>query len=363
MVQRNHMPAFEVQTSQRVYSNFVERGILRRVREFVPKNAGVLFLVTTEDVWQLHGAKVQAQFTDGELEVLFFPGGEPNKRLAALEQLAEQMSERGADRKSLVIGFGGGIVTDVSGFLAAVFMRGVPVLQVPTTLLAQVDAATGGKTGVNLQSGKNLIGSFHQPVAVLIDPDVLSTLPEREYRAGLFEVIKCGVIRDRALFDLFSDCPDEILSLQPDLVERLIAGAVRIKAEVVSADEKEGDLRRILNFGHTVGHALEAETAYSRFLHGEAVAWGMAVAAELAAILGWLARAEASRIQEVIFRFGPLPSAKGLDTDRLLERLGKDKKTLGGRVHFVLPTAIGQVKIVSDVDASAVRQAIGTTLR
>jgi 3-dehydroquinate synthase len=273
------------------------------------------------------------------------------------------MSERGADRKSLVIGFGGGIVTDISGFLAAVFMRGVPVLQIPTTLLAQVDAATGGKTGVNLRSGKNLIGSFHQPIAVLIDPDVLYTLPEREYRAGLFEVIKCGVIRDRALFDLFSQRAGEILSLQPELVEQLIAGAVRIKAEVVSADEKEGDLRRILNFGHTVGHALEAETKYERFLHGEAVAWGMAVATELAAILGMLARAEASCIQEVIFRFGPLPSANGLDADRLLERLGKDKKTLGGRVHFVLPTAIGKVKIVSDIETSAIRKAITETLR
>jgi len=357
------MPAFEVQTSQRVYPNIVERGILRRVRDFLPANAGKLFLVTTEDVWQLHGSKVRAQFGDGKLTVLLFPGGEPNKRLAALEQLAEEMSERGADRKSLVIGFGGGIVTDVSGFLAAVFMRGVPVLQIPTTLLAQVDAATGGKTGVNLRSGKNLIGSFHQPIAVLIDPDVLSTLPEREYRAGLFEVIKCGVIRDRSLFDLFSERADEILSRQPELVEQLIAGAVRIKAEVVSADETEGDLRRILNFGHTVGHALEAETEYTRFLHGEAVAWGMAVAAELAAILGMLPRAEASRIQEVIFRFGPLPSAGGLDADRLLGRLGKDKKTLGGRVHFVLPTAIGEVKIVSDVETSAVRRAISEMLR
>ena len=357
------MPAFEVQTSERVYSNVVERGILRRVREFVPANAGKLFLVTTEDVWRLHGSTLQAQFAPGELAVLFFPGGEPNKRLAALEQLAEGMSEGGADRRSLVIGFGGGIVTDVSGFLAAVFMRGVPVLQVPTTLLAQVDAATGGKTGVNLRSGKNLIGSFHQPLAVLIDPDALSTLPEREYRAGLFEIIKCGVIRDRALFSLFDQYPEEILSLQPDLVERLIAGAVRIKAEVVSADEREGDLRRILNFGHTVGHALEAETEYSRFLHGEAVAWGMVVASELAAILGLLPRAEASRIQEVIFRFGPLPSASGLDVDRLLQRLGKDKKTLGGVVHFVLPTAIGQARIVSGVETSAIRKAMEETLQ
>src|SRR5690349_18426741 len=198
------MPSFSVQTAQRAYENIVERGAIRRAQEFVGARSGKCFAVTTEDVWRPHGEKLRTQFPDG-LNVLFFPGGEANKRFGHVEALAEQMLERGADRGSIVIGFGGGIVTDVSGFLAAIFMRGVPVLQIPTTLLAQVDAATGGKTGVNLRSGKNLIGSFHQPVAVLIDPEVIATLPAREYRAGLFEVIKCGVIRDRALFDLLAE--------------------------------------------------------------------------------------------------------------------------------------------------------------
>ena len=173
-------------------------------------------------------------------------------------------------------------MTDVSGFLAAMFMRGVPVLQIPTTLLAQVDAATGGKTGVNLTIGKNLVGSFHQPLAVLIDPEVIATLPSREYRAGLFEIVKCGVIRDGSLFSCFLQRSNEVLAMQPDAVDELIAAAVRIKAEVVSADEREGDLRRILNFGHTIGHAIEAETEYVRMLHGEAVAWGMLAATRLA---------------------------------------------------------------------------------
>jgi 3-dehydroquinate synthase len=361
VVQRDHMPSFAVETSQRVYQNVVERGIVQRAREFVPERAGKCFVVTTEDVWRLHGEKLKPQFP-GRLDVLFFPGGEANKRFAQVEILAEQMVERGADRGSIVIGFGGGIVTDVSGFLAAIFMRGVPVLQIPTTLLAQVDAATGGKTGVNLRNGKNMLGSFHQPLAVLIDPEALATLPAREYRAGLFEVVKCGIIRDRALFELLEREPARVLAMEPAVVDDLIAAAVKIKAEVVTADEREGDLRRILNFGHTVGHAIEAETEYVRLLHGEAVAWGMLAATRLAELSGMLAQREAERIRRTICHYGPLPPVGGLNPDRLLDRLASDKKTLAGKVHFVLPTAIGDVKIVSDLEQSAIRKAIAQTL-
>jgi 3-dehydroquinate synthase len=200
-------------------------------------------------VWELYGGQIAASLPNHEL--LFFPGGEVNKRLSALEELAEQMVARSADRASVVIAVGGGIVNDVGGFLAAVFMRGIPVIQVPTTLLAQVDASVGGKTGVNLCSGKNLIGSFHQPLAVLIDPLVLASLPDREYRAGLFEIIKCGIIADADLFEVLRTEKDRILARDSAVLERIISDSVRIKAEVVSADEKEGGLRRILNFGHT----------------------------------------------------------------------------------------------------------------
>ncbi|MBV9265774.1 MAG: 3-dehydroquinate synthase [Acidobacteriaceae bacterium] len=356
------MPSFEVRTAQHTYPSVIERGILRRVKEYVPEKAGKLFLVTTEDVWRLHGSVVQQQFDD-KLNVLFFPGGEVNKRLSSVEKLAEEMIALGADRTSLVIGFGGGIVTDVSGFLAAIFMRGIPVLQIPTTLLAQVDAAVGGKTGVNLIIGKNLIGSFHQPLAVLIDPEVIRTLPEREYRAGLFEVIKCGVIRDRALFDVFAHSAEAVLAHNSEVVDQLIAAAVRIKAEVVSADEREGDLRRILNFGHTIGHAIEAETAYVRLLHGEAIAWGMLAATRLAEFVGILPQDDAGRIGNVICRFGPLPSIRDLNPDSLMQRLASDKKTLEGKVHFVLPTRIGQVKIQSGIASDLIRQAIVDTLQ
>jgi 3-dehydroquinate synthase len=357
------MPIFTVKTAQHAYQNVVERGVLRRLGEFIPARTGKIFAVTTEDVWRWHGEKLKGQLAGKSLEVLFFPGGEANKRLSTVEGLAEQMVERGADRTSMVIGFGGGIVTDVSGFLAAIFMRGIPILQAPTTLLAQVDAGTGGKTGVNLVSGKNLLGSFHQPIAVLIDPDVLATLPPREYRAGLFEVIKCGIIRDRNLFDVLDHQRDDVLALEPAVTDQLIAGAVKIKAEVVTADEREGDLRRILNFGHTIGHAIEAETAYVRLLHGEAVAWGMLAATRIAELTGTLKGVDADRIARVIHSYGPLPAISDLHPERLLARLSNDKKTMQGKVHFVLPTAIGAVKVISGVDPALIRQAAAEALR
>ena len=299
---------------------------------------------------------------NSQCHVLFFPGGEPRKRLAEVETLAEQMVAAGGDRSSLVIAFGGGIVGDLAGFLAAIFMRGIPVVQVPTTLLAQVDAAVGGKTGANLVAGKNLIGSFHQPVAVWIDPEVLSTLPEREYRAGLYEIIKCGVIRDAGLFDVLERCSEAVLGQQPEVVDRVIADAVRIKAEVVTADERESDLRRILNFGHTFGHALEAETKYERLLHGEAVAWGMRAATLLAERLGHLAPAEAARIQSVIAKYGPIPKLDGIPAANLAARLKSDKKTVGGRIHLVLPVKIGEVQVFSGIDEGLVREAIEASL-
>jgi 3-dehydroquinate synthase len=367
MVQRDQMPTFEVQTPGHSYLSLVERGVIEKVAEHIPEGAGRAFVITTEDVWALHGAKLGKALAKrkggfAEPEILFFPGGEVNKRLEQVELLADQMLARGADRTSVVIGFGGGIVTDLGGFLAAIFMRGIPVLQVPTTLLAQVDAAVGGKTGVNLANGKNLIGSFHQPLAVLIDPELTSTLSEREFRAGLFEIVKCGVIRDRGLFDLLATKPREVLSMNAALVDTLIAGAVRVKAEVVSADERESGLRRILNYGHTIGHAIESESGYVRFLHGEAVARGMIGATHLSLLRGMLPASEAAAILKTIHAYGPLPSASDLNPDRLIERLAGDKKTLQGKVHFVLPTHIGEVSVVTGVEPDLIRQAIVASL-
>jgi 3-dehydroquinate synthase len=351
------MPSFRVDTPGHSYDAIVERGATRRISEFLPPKHGKVFVVTTRDVWDLHGAV----FSQIPHNTIFLPGGESNKRITQVEAMADQMLAAGADRSSVVVAFGGGIVNDTGGFLAAIFMRGIPVLQVPTTLLAQVDAAVGGKTGVNLVGGKNLLGSFHQPLAVLIDPDVLATLPEREYRAGLYEIIKCGVIRDANLFRILDEGIAGVLAQDPAIVERIIADAVRIKAEVVSADEREGGLRRILNFGHTVGHALEAETQYSRFLHGEAVAFGMRVATVLAERVTDLK--DAADIDRVIVNYGPIPSLKGISAANLAKRLVSDKKTIQGNVHFVLPTKIGEVTVVSGVGDAVVLESIEAVLR
>jgi 3-dehydroquinate synthase len=340
----------------------VERGILAHVAQYLPSKAGKVFVVSTEDVWGHHCSRLEHGLKGVPHDVLFLPAGEDNKRLAPVERLAEEMIERGADRSSVVVAFGGGIVTDMAGFLAAIFMRGIPVLQLPTTLLAQVDAAIGGKTGVNLRSGKNLIGSFHQPLAVLVDPAVLDTLPDREYRAGLYEILKAGVIRDAALFHFLTGESAAVLARLPEAVDHIIADSVRIKAEVVSADEREGGLRRILNLGHTFGHALEAETNYVRFLHGEAVAFGMRAAVYLAQMTGHLSAEDSVDILEAIRLYGPIPALDGLSADRLLARLASDKKTIQGRVHFVLPLRIGEARVVSGIDDGAALAAIQAAL-
>ena len=357
------MPTFAVETTGLRYQCVVQRGALGRVREFLPASRGKVFVVTTADVWRLHGVAFERAMGDRSFHVLEFPGGEERKRMAEVEVLACEMVERGADRSSLVIAFGGGIVGDLGGFLAAIFMRGVPVVQVPTTLLAQVDAAVGGKTGANLVSGKNLIGSFHQPLAVVIDPDVLSTLPAREYRAGLYEVLKCGVIRSPRLFERMSGEAEKVLAMDPELVEDMIAESVRIKAEVVSADEKEGDLRRILNYGHTIGHALEAETRYARLLHGEAVAFGMRAAAHLGRLVHVSEDDVCQRILGAIDAYGAIPALGDITPEALVARLGSDKKTIQGKVHFVLADRIGSTRILTGVDPAAVHEATATALR
>jgi 3-dehydroquinate synthase len=356
------MPTFRVETPQRSYAAVVERGIVARTTDYLPAKAGRVFVVSTEDVWRHVGQALSAALGAVPHTVLHLPGGEDHKRLAPLEQLAEEMVRAGADRTSVVVAFGGGIVTDMGGFLAAIFMRGIPVLQIPTTLLAQVDASIGGKTGVNLAVGKNLIGNFHQPLAVLIDPGLLDTLPEREYRAGLWEIVKAGIIREAELFHYLADEGHAVLARVPRAVDHIIAESVRMKAEVVSEDEREGGLRRILNLGHTFGHALEAETRYTRFLHGEAVAWGMRAAVQLAEMTGYLSAEDTVEILELLRFYGPIPPVDGIPAENLLARLAHDKKTVRGKVHFVLPVRIGEVAVVSEVDERAVREAIRLAL-
>jgi len=290
-------------------------------------------------------------------QVVIMPDGEPSKRLATIETLAEKLTRLGADRKAVIIALGGGVVGDVSGLLASLYMRGVAFVQVPTTVLAQVDASIGGKTGVNLLAGKNLLGTFHHPRIVLIDPTVLKTLPDREFRAGLYEALKCGIIGNTELFLRFEQNRASILKRDADELEWLIAQSVRLKSEVVSADEQEGGLRRVLNLGHTIGHALEAETKYRALLHGEAVAWGMIAATNIALSVGRTDSVSAGRIADAVLSLGKLPEVN-VSPRKILARLQSDKKTQNGVVHFVLPREIGKVEMANDVPPSAVLDAV-----
>jgi 3-dehydroquinate synthase len=363
MVYDSTVKRIRVRLKQNSYDVLIGRGLLHRagreMKRLLPLPGSRVFVVTSPTVRHHWGDAVEKSLKQAKLDyaVLEMSDGEPAKRLETVEQLAEQMVSSGADRKSLLVALGGGVVGDCAGFLAAIFLRGIPVVQVPTTLLAQVDASIGGKTGVNLRAGKNLIGAFHQPRAVLVDPDVLSTLDDREFRAGLFESLKCGVIRDKALFDFMRRHAAKVLGRDCKTLLRIIVDSIRVKTQVVAADEKESDLRRILNFGHTIGHALESATGYAHFLHGEAVAWGMMAAAAIACDSGFCSPETAEQIAAAVKAYGPLPHVK-CGTGEIMSRLSADKKTVAGAVHFVLPLKIGKVKVAGDVPPEVIRQAV-----
>ncbi len=357
------MPQATIHVLPRPYQAWIENGLLSRagsvLSELLPQ-ASRIFVVTVPPVRKRWGGKLvsslkAAGFTP---QVIPMPDGEPTKRLTTVEGLADKLVRLGADRKAVVIALGGGVVGDVSGLLASLYMRGVEFVQIPTTVLAQVDASIGGKTGVNLVAGKNMVGTFHHPRVVLIDPTVLKTLPDREFRAGLYEALKCGIIGNIELFLRFEQNRAKmILKRDPVELEWLIAQSVKLKAEVVSADEREDGLRRVLNLGHTIGHALEAETGYRRLLHGEAVAWGMIAATNIALSVGRTDSVTAGRIADAVLSLGRLPEVN-VSSRKILARLQSDKKTQNGVVHFILPREIGKVEVASDVPASAVVDAV-----
>jgi 3-dehydroquinate synthase len=349
------------------YDVLADRGLLRSAGENIVRAMGgkpsLCLVVTSARVRKFWGKNLERSLQGAGLPFVTneIKDGETHKNFSTIETLMRRFSEQHADRNGLVVALGGGVVGDVAGFAASIYMRGIPVVQIPTTLLAQVDASIGGKTGVNLPAGKNLVGTFHQPRLVLIDPQLLSTLSEREFRAGIFEVIKCGIIRDSKLFKAMEDEKDSILKRDENALLRIITAAVTVKADVVAKDEREGDLRRILNFGHTVGHALEADSGYKRFLHGEAVGWGMLAAAEIGVLAGVTPRKLADRISAVVEAYGPLPSVKS-KAQEILRLIQSDKKTRNGVPHFVLANRIGGVRVVNNVSRDAVESAV-TKLR
>jgi len=342
-----------VKTASADYPVYVGSGLVagfgNHLRKITGKRAGRTFVLTSPNIWALWGRHFISGFKPGEApEVLFMPSGERHKRLSSIERLATELSAAGADRSSLLVAFGGGIIGDTGGFLAAIYMRGIPYIQIPTTLLAQVDSSVGGKTGVNLITGKNLVGSFHHPLAVFADTDVLRTLPARELRAGLFESVKAGIIRDPRLFRYLEEKRDQVLACEPSAMMYVVSASVKMKAEVVGIDERESGLRMVLNFGHTLGHAIEAVTGYKALLHGEAIAWGMLAALKVCRSRHLLPEVDARRIEQLIRAYGPLPGFRA-KIPALLHAAGRDKKNKAGTRRFVVTSGIGRAHVIEDV--------------
>lgn len=357
------MKRIVVKTKSASYPVLVEHGGLKNagktIAKLLPSRKSRCFVVTVAPVRHIWGEQLEKALLEAKLDytILEMADGESSKNFATVEHLAERMAAKNADRNAVVIAFGGGVVGDLAGLLASIYMRGVQFFQIPTTLLAQVDAAIGGKTGVNLRSGKNMLGTFHQPRAVISDPELLTTLPDREFRAGLFEVIKSGMIRDRKLFEITENERARLLSRDLQLLERVIYDCARIKTAVVAADEKELGLRRILNFGHTIGHALEADTGYRHFLHGEAVGWGMAAAAMIGTAVRKTSPELAQRIVSCVLAYAPLPEVNSRG-EEIAKRIHGDKKAVNGKVNFVLPISVGKVTIFNRVPDEVVADAV-----
>jgi len=356
------MKEVQVGLGERSYPIMIDNGLLAGIGPDL-KRRGIakrFVVVTDSTVAGLYGEAVLASLRQAGFapELITFPAGEASKTLATVASLASRLAQLGLDRKDGLMALGGGVTGDITGFLAASYMRGVPFVQVPTTLLAQVDSSVGGKTGVDIPEGKNLVGAFYQPRAVYIDSQVLCSLPSAELLNGIAEVIKYGVIYDREFFAFLESQRPAILALDLAVLERVIETCCAIKAEVVAQDEREADLRRILNFGHTIGHAVEADSGY-QLAHGSAVAIGMVAASRLAVAKGMFAAADAARLVALIQAFG-LPTAipTTAKPDKLKGYLLTDKKTVGGRPFFVLPTAIGRVEITADVAAELIDQVL-----
>ncbi|NLI11371.1 3-dehydroquinate synthase [Pelotomaculum propionicicum] len=356
-----------VNLDKRSYSIYIGSGILNCLGDLIKGlNFGKkALLVSNPAVYQRYGEIVEKSLAGGGVEVIAgeIGDGEEYKTLDVAAGLYDLAFSCGLDRRCPVIALGGGVVGDLAGFIAATYMRGVPFIQVPTTLLAQVDSSVGGKVAVNHPRGKNIIGAFYQPALVLADLETLKTLPAAEIKSGLAEIIKYGVISDGGFFAWLEENLGQLLGLRAAAMEHAVETSCRIKAEVVEADETEQGLRAVLNLGHTVGHAVEALTGYKVFSHGEAVGMGMAVAARMALRMGMLPEKEAGRIISLIERAG-LPAALPADftPDEILEVMRRDKKSLEGRLTMVLPAAVGQVRIIADVTGETVKKTLETSI-
>ncbi len=322
------------------------RGVLRDLPGVVSRigREGAVFVISSKRVWRHCGARIEKLLAGSRRATILMDDAETAKNLSTVEKACRDLVRAGADRRALIVAVGGGVVGDVAGFVAASFLRGVALIHVPTTVVAQVDSAIGGKTGVNLPEGKNLVGAFFPGKAVLADSELLSTLPPREFRSGIYEIIKYGVIGDADLFQFLEGKMKQVLRRERAALAYVIERSIAQKARVVSEDERESGLREILNFGHTFAHALESVTRYRKYLHGEAVGWGMIAASRLAVEKGMFSAEDDRRVGQMIASVGPLPAWPNAPPGRLIAAMQADKKTRAGRLRFVLPEKIGAVR-------------------
>lgn len=356
------MKKIRVRAANGSYEIVCGRGVLGQSAKAVMRlnRADKVLLVSSPRVWRHWGRRVEKIFRGVSQATILFDDRELAKNLSTVEQVCRQLARAGASRRTTLVAVGGGVVGDVAGFVAASYARGIGLVHVPTTLVAQVDSAIGGKTGVNLREGKNLVGAFYPPKLVISDSDLLRTLPPREFRSGLYEVIKYGVIGDPGLFGYLERGMHTLLRREASAPDFIIERSARQKARVVSRDEHESGLREILNFGHTFAHALETVTSYRRYLHGEAVGLGMIAASRLAVALGMFSERDAARVIELVASVGPLPPWPRVSPARMTAAMQFDKKTRGGRVRFVLPERIGRVRCGVEADPKAVSQVLRT---
>jgi len=348
----------DVKTTSQKYRIHIGEELVKRLNQILNESGSSErhVIVSSQPIWNIHGSAIQTAL--GKTDLVLIPDGETAKNLNTIATIYESLIKLGADRSTTIIAVGGGVVGDVAGFAAASFLRGIKLAHIPTTLLAQVDSSIGGKVGVNHELGKNLIGAFHQPIVVIADPIFLQTLPRREFRAGLYEIVKYGVIASQSLFTQIHDELDKIFQCKPEVLSKIIAESCRIKADVVSKDERESGIRRILNFGHTVGHAIEAVTEYRRFRHGEAVAYGMLAASYIAMKRDLFSSDNHTALFSLVSQMGPLPSVSDLSISTLLKAIYRDKKIINGKLHMVLPIRLGETTIVNDLNETELREAI-----
>jgi len=350
-----------VKSSSRTYSVVCGPGLLRHAAKELAAlgNFSSVHLLSSPKVWRAVGGKLRSALgRNGASNLHLFDDAEAHKNLRTVESISRSLSRARADRKSLLVAVGGGVVGDVAGYVAASYLRGVALVQIPTTLVAQVDSAVGGKTGVNLPEGKNLVGAFYSPDRVLVDPEALRTLPEREFRGGLAEVIKYGMIADAKLFAYLEENFARILRRDADALRYIIPRCVEIKARVVSRDERESGLREILNFGHTFAHALESLTKYRRYQHGEAVALGMITAALLGHEAGITRAHDVERIVSLVRRLGQLPPWPHVSAKRFLDAMRSDKKARFGKLRFVLSPRIGKARSYDSIHEQLVKRVL-----